>query len=54
VHEPRKAVPVNGVMLTAAVIPSEGAKRRSRGIAIVLAEGPLYRDDCDSSPDGSE
>jgi RecB family exonuclease len=31
------------------VIPSGAAKRRSRGIAVVPKEGPLYRDDGDSS-----
>src|SRR5687767_4806278 len=32
------------------VIPSEGAvRRRSRGIAVILVEGPLCRDDRDSS-----
>jgi len=31
------------------VIPSGGAKRRSRGIARHLVEGPLYRDGGDSS-----
>jgi hypothetical protein len=31
------------------VIPSGAAQRRSRGIAIIRAEGPLYRDERDSS-----
>jgi hypothetical protein len=34
---------------TAVVIPSEAPKARSRGIALVPKERPLYRDDCDSS-----
>jgi hypothetical protein len=37
------------IWMAAGVIPSEAAKRRSRVIAIVPKEGPLSRDDRDSS-----
>jgi len=39
-----------GVASQDRVIPSGGAQRRRRGIAIVLVEGPPGRDECDSSP----
>jgi hypothetical protein len=32
------------------VIPSALSFRAERGIAVVPKVGPLYRDDCDSSP----
>jgi hypothetical protein len=41
---PAPLAPVEGV-----VIPSEGPQARSRGIATLLVEGPLCRDDRDSS-----